>query len=176
MVLQSTVLGRLLARRSTTATAIAFVCVTAFTLGVAQPASASVYRYNVISKSATLHVTGTIFASCKITTAGGSCGISKGKSFTRTVGTSLGATRADVAVGLSISSADSETTTVGCTSPKLRAGQIWHARALGTRFTYKVQKQQAYKPRVGPTRWKTVGTSSQLQAYDPSANGISCGL
>lgn len=157
-------------------TAIAIVCAGALSLAHAQAANAAVYRYNIINKSSTANVTGAVFASCKITTTGGLCSISKGKSVTRTVQVSLGASRADVATGLSISSASSVTTTVGCSSPALRAGQVWKARALGTRHSYRVQKQESYRPRIGPTYWKTVGTSSVLTAYNPYSSGISCGL
>lgn len=48
---------------------------------------------------------------------------------------------------------------------------------MGTKCTYKVQKQQAYSARFGGgTQWKTVGTSSYLSAFNPYASAISCGL
>lgn len=157
--------------------AIAIVVgVVASTLSSAEPASAALFRYKVIEKSSTANVTGGVFASCKITTNGGACDIARGKSITRTIGISLGASRSVVSSGLSISAGNTVTTTVACQSPALKAGQTWHGRALGTRYNYKVQKQQSYKPRVGATQWKAVGTSSKLTAFDPKPNSISCGL
>lgn len=156
---------------------VAVATVIVFTFVSTQAAEAAVYRYKVISKSSTADVTGPkVIASCKVTTTGGKCAISSGKTATRTIQLSLGASRGDVSAGLNISSATSVSTTVGCHSPALRAGQIWKARALGTKYSYRLQKQQAYKPRIGPTSWKTVGTSGFLTAYNPYRSGISCGL
>lgn len=98
------------------------------------------------------------------------------ESITRTVQLSLGATRSFVSASLGFSSAEGVTTTVSCSSPALKAGQVWKARARGSSYTYKVKKLQAYKPRVGPTKWRTVSTSAALKAYNPYASDISCGL
>lgn len=156
---------------------VAVATVIVFTFVSTQAAEAAVYRYKVISKTSTSYVTGPkVIGSCKVTSTGGSCSISRGKTATRTIQVSLGASRSAVSAGLNISSAASVTTTVSCKSPALRAGQIWKARALGTSYKYRVQKQKAYKPRVGPTSWRTVGTSSTLKAYNPYRSGISCGL
>lgn len=65
---------------------------------------------------------------------------------------------------------------LSCSSPALKAGQVWKARALGSTYTYKVKKLQAYKPRIGPLKWRTVDTSATLKAYNPYASDISCGL
>lgn len=154
----------------------ALLTVAGMVLATSEPASAAVLRYKVISKTSTKNATGSVIASCKITSNGGTCSISRGKSVSRTIGVSLGVSRSEVSAALSISSAASVTTTVACSSPALKAGQAWKARGLGTRYTYKVQKQQGFRPRVGPLNWKTVGTSSTLTAFNPSANSISCGL
>jgi hypothetical protein len=146
-------------------------------MGATQAADAATYRYNVINKTSQSNYTGAAFASCKITSTGGTCTITTGKTVTRTIGVSLGASRSDVSVGLNISSAGSVTTTVACASPALKAGQVWKARALGTRFTYKVRKQEGIRPRIGGgVIWNTVGTSGTLTAFNPSRSAISCGL
>lgn len=162
-------------RRSAYVAAL-MVFVLAFTLACPQPANAAPVRYNVIDKTSRLNVTGPVFATCRITTTGGGCDIARGKSVDRTIGLDLGASRSVISAGLSISSAQGVKTTVSCQSPKLRAGQTWRARAVGTRHSYRVQKQVSYKPRVGRTRWRTEATSSKLTAFDPRANSISCGL
>lgn len=162
--------------RTLALSAIAVASVFGLTLGASQPASAAVYRYNVINKTSTTYVTGSVFASCKITTTGGYCTISRGKSVDRSIQVSLGAGREAVSAGLGISSSFSVTTSVGCTSPALKAGQTWKARAVGTRYYYRLQQQQAYKPRVGATSWRTVATSGYLAAYSPYSSAISCGL
>lgn len=170
-------LSRRAVRRRSILLALGILCVGVFTLGTTQAAEAAVYRYNVISKSSQSSYTGAVFASCKITSAGGTCTITTGKSVTRTIAVSLGASRAEVAVGLDISSADTVTTSVACASPALKAGQIWKARALGTKYTYKVQKQQGSRPRIGgPINWRTIGTSGSLTAFNPYRSSISCGL
>jgi len=171
--------------------AIGLLCVGVFTFGTTQSADAASYRYVVINKSAQSNTTGPVFASCQITSNVGTCTISTGKSITRTIQVSLGASRAEVSVGLSISSAESVTTTVACASPALSAGQTWRGRALGTRFTYKLQKQEGIHPRVGGgvtwvtpstprvgggVTWVTRDTSGQLSAFNPSSTSISCGL
>ena len=156
---------------------VAITTVAVLTLISTQAADAAVYRYKVISKSSVSYVSGSkVIGSCKVTSTGGRCAISSGRTATRTIQVSLGASRSDVSAGLSISSASSVTTTVGCNSPAMRKGQIWKARALGTKYSYRLQKQQAYKPRIGPTSWRTVGTSGRLTAYNPYRSGISCGL
>lgn len=164
-------------RRPAILLTIGVVCVGVFTMGATQAAEAAVYRYNVISKSSQSNVTGATFASCKITSAGGTCTITTGKTVARTIAVSLGASRGDVAVGLNISSATSVTTTTACASPALRAGQIWKARALGTKYTYKLQKQQGSRPRIGgPVNWRTIATSGSLTAFNPYRSAISCGF
>lgn len=146
-------------------------------MATTQAADAATYRYAVINKTSQSNYTGSVFASCKITSTGGTCTITTGKTVTRTIGISLGASRSDVSLGLNISSADSVTTTVACASPALKAGQTWKARALGTRYTYKVQKKEGIRPRVGGgVIWKIVGTSGTLTAYNPYRSAISCGL
>lgn len=160
----------------------AFVSVAALSLTIASVAmapaaeAASITRLNVVNITTKKNVTGAQFASCKITTKGGTCSISKGKSADRTVQVSLGASRDLVSAGLSISKSKTQTTSVGCDSPKLKAGQVWRGRSVGKQYTYKVQQQKGTKPRFGGTRWTTVATSGYLKAHDPSATDISCGL
>ncbi|WP_334148010.1 hypothetical protein [Microbacterium sp.] len=152
------------------------LCIGAFTLGATQAAEAAVYRYNVLNVTSSSNFIGGVIASCTITTGGGTCVITKGKTATRNIELSVGASRADVSAGLKISATSSVTTTVGCTSPALKSGQTWRAHAVGTQYRYNLQKQEAYKPRVGPTYWKTVETSGKLTAFNPSPSAISCGL
>lgn len=164
-------------RRRSLLFAIGVLCVGVFTMTTTQAADAASYRYNVINKTSQKNYTGAVFASCKITSTGGTCTITTGKTVTRTIGVTLGASRSEVSLGLNISSADSVTTTVACASPALKAGQVWKARAMGTRYTYKVQKQEGIRPRIGGgVIWNTIGTSGTLSAFDPSRSAISCGL
>lgn len=131
----------------------------------------------MVDKISTANATGDVFATCKITSQGGTCTITTGKSVTRTIQLSLGASRSDVSAGLSISSATSETTSVACASPALSAGQTWKARAVGTRYAYDLKKQKGSTPRIGGTiTWSTVETSGRLTAFNPSSTSISCGL
>jgi hypothetical protein len=60
---------------------------------------------------------------CTVYTTGGTCSISKGKSATRTIQTSLGITRNAVASSLSISAASTVSLTASCNSPVLKSGQ-----------------------------------------------------
>jgi hypothetical protein len=137
---------------------------------------AAVYRYNVLNVMTKSNAVGGVIANCKITTSGGVCTITRGKTATRTIEVSLGATRVEVSAGLKISAASSVTTTVGCTSPALESGKIWKARALGTEYRYTLQKQESHRPRVGRVIWTTVETSANHKAFNPSSAGISCGL
>lgn len=146
------------------------------TVGVAVPAQAAPIKHEIQKISKASYVTGEVFASCRITTTGGTCTIAKAESITRTVQLSLGVSREVVSASLGFSSAKSVSTTVSCSSPALKAGQVWKARALGSTYTYKVKKLQAYKPRIGPLKWRTVDTSATLKAYNPYASDISCGL
>lgn len=170
-----------IARSSHRGKALSFIigvlCVAIFTIGNTQAASAASYRYVVINKSSQSNSTGSVFASCKITSNGGTCTITTGKSVTRTIQVSLGASRGDVSAGLNISSAESVTTTVACASPALKAGQTWKARALGTKYTYNVREEKRSQPRIGgPATWSTVQTSGKLTAFNPYSSSISCGL
>ena len=80
-------------------------------------------RYEVVGVTKTSYVTGPAFASCKISTTGGTCNISSAKAVTRSVQVSLGATRGFVSGSLGFSAGASVTTTVACTSPPLKAGE-----------------------------------------------------
>lgn len=110
---------------------------------------------------------------CTVYTTGGTCSISKGKSATRTIQTSLGITRNAVASSLSISAASTVSLTASCNSPVLKSGQSWVAWAQGTRYKYKVQT----KVWVGGKQQPGLGqTSGWLYAFNPNPGYISCGL
>lgn len=49
--------------------------------------------------------------------------------------------------------------------------------SLGTKYTYKLQKQQGSRPRIGgPVNWRTIATSGSLTAFNPYRSAISCGF
>jgi hypothetical protein len=110
-----------------------------------------------------------VFAQCSIGTAGGTCTITTGKSVTRTVGLSLGASRDWAAGQLSISSANTVSTSVSCTSPPLPAGGVWRAKARGDRFTYKIRKQTW----IGQILYSTE-TSGTQSSFNPYPTNIHC--
>lgn len=150
--------------------------VASLALAPAAEAATTLTRYNVIQVTKKYSATGGQFASCKITSTGGTCTITSGKLVARTVQASLGYTQSGVSAGLNISQATTVTTTVSCSSPALKAGQVWRARAVGTQYNYKIQQQRGTKPRIGGTTWTTVATSGALTAFDPYTQDISCGL
>jgi hypothetical protein len=103
-------------------------------------------------------------ASCS--NPGGTCTITTGKSLQTTVGVDLGITASQVAGALSFSLSRTSTTTVGCTSPRLSAGQTYKAFRVGVRKYYRVQKYN------GPA---LVATSGLLTAWQPySYTAIHC--
>jgi hypothetical protein len=106
---------------------------------------------------------------------GGTCSIQRGETATRTIGLSLGVSRSVVAGSLNISASTAVTTTVGCTSPKLKKGQVWKAWPNGTRYSYKVKKT-VNQPAGSGKRKITTTTSGTLYAFSPRANSISCGF
>lgn len=117
--------------------------------------------YQVVNKTST---TGYVNYAQKLTycqsgTAGVSCTISSTYSATRTIGVSLGWTRAGVAAGLSISSASSVSVSVACTSPPLAAGQKFVAYPIGTRYSYRIYHYGTY---ITPTY------SGYLTAFNPN--------
>jgi hypothetical protein len=164
-------------RRDTGLAAIGLAVVSLLMLSWPQTAHAVTYRYVAVNVITTSNALGGEIARCHISYDGGSCTITRGKTAERTISAQLGATRAEIAASLGISTSTSVTTTVGCNSPALRAGQTWRARAMGTRYSYHVAQQEMQRPRVGPTRWVTTRTSAnRTSAFNPAANQISCGL
>ena len=80
-----------------------------------------------------------LLAMCRASS--GVCTTDESKSATRTIGLALGATRSWAAGQLSISTAASRTLSISCTSPRLKAGQVWKAYPLGVRWSYKIRSQ-----------------------------------
>jgi len=108
-------------------------------------------------------------SSCSIGAAGGSCVISRGRTASRSIQLSLGVTREMVAASFGFSSGYTVSTSVTCTSPVLKAGQIWRAYAVGTRHKYKAKKVTM----VGYLAAKTE-TSGWLYAFNPKAADLHC--
>lgn len=108
-------------------------------------------------------------ASCTVGTSGATCAIGKGKSVARTVGVQLGVSSLFVSASLHISTETSESTTVTCTSPALRAGQSWLAYGQGVKFTYKVKKWMVINGMPSIPQ-----TSSETHAFDPEGDSIYC--
>ncbi|MFC8597472.1 hypothetical protein [Isoptericola sp. NPDC057191] len=108
---------------------------------------------------------------CTITTRGGRCTISRGKTATRTIETSFGVSRKSVAASLGFSSSTSVTMQQACTSPSMKKGKTWKAWAQGSRYHYKVQ------PKTRVAGFTISGKKSKwLYAFDPNPNDITCGL
>ena len=68
-------------------------------IAIGQAAEASVYRYTVIGKTSSTYARGAQIGACQITTDGGTCTVSQGKTATRSIQLSLGASRAEVSGG-----------------------------------------------------------------------------
>lgn len=137
-----------------------------------QPRS-SVYVYSVVNKSvnnANYINTGQLLANCSGST-GTSCAISSTKSATRSISLSLSMSRASVAGALGISSAASQSLAISCTSPKLKAGQVYKAYPRGVRYQYKVTRTQRTWTQAGWVNGPT-STSGWLYAFNPT--GIHC--
>ncbi|GAA3637511.1 hypothetical protein GCM10022200_21060 [Microbacterium awajiense] len=147
-------------------------------LGMTTPASALVdYSYRVVNASKSTYYTnfGQVVGSCKALTTGTTCTISKGKTATRTIGTSLGYTRSGVAASLNMSSASSVTISVSCTSPVLKAGQTFYAYPVGDRWSYRIKKDTIYSYTNTGTIYKTTTEySNYLTAFNPYASSIAC--
>ena len=101
---------------------------------------------------------------CVVVTSGQTCTISRTFDVTRSIGVSLGMTRAAVAASLSISSASSVSVGVSCTSPTMKVGQKYEAYPVGTRYTYKIKRWGTNQPAT---------TSGTLSAFNPN-RGIAC--
>lgn len=74
-------------------------CAALLTVGVAVPAEAAPIKHEIQKISKASYVTGEVFASCRITTTGGTCTVAKAESITRTVQLSLGVSREVVSAG-----------------------------------------------------------------------------
>lgn len=136
-----------------------------------EPLSDYVTHYRLANKSVKKSQKGPQFASCTILKKGGKCSIEKGRTLTRTINLSLGATRNWAAGQLGISSANTTTTTVSCHSPAMKKGEIWRGYSMGSRHKYKVKKLTYYKGRdLVDTK-----TSGWLYAFNPYRNSIACG-
>lgn len=124
----------------------------------------------VINKSSTSNSIGTqVLASCTVAVAGATCTITSGKSATRTIGLTFGATRSQVAGSLNISAAATQTISVSCTSPALPKGGSWRAKPKGTKFTYKIRELTYVDAIIVSQR-----DSATLTAFSPTANAIYC--
>jgi len=111
---------------------------------------------------------------CTIETKGGTCTISSGMSATRPVQLALGASRDNISAQLSLSSATTQSVTVGCTSPAMAAGKVWTAWPTGNLWQYRSNKRVHERRSDGMDY--DGGTSDLLKAFDPSQTRISCGL
>ncbi|AEE71878.1 hypothetical protein TIA1EST31_03353 [Cutibacterium acnes FZ1/2/0] len=95
-------------------------------------------------------------------------------SATRTVQLALGASRDNISAQLSLSSATTQSVTVGCTSPAMAAGKVWTAWPTGNLWQYRINKRVHERRSDGMDY--DGGTSDLLKAFDPSQTRISCGL
>jgi hypothetical protein len=108
-------------------------------------------------------------SSCSVGTAGARCTIAKGKSASRSIQLTLGLTRKIVSGALGFSADSSVTTTVSCSSPTMKVGQVWRAYAVGTRHKYKAKKVTMVGYLVASTE-----TSGWLYAFNPQPADIHC--
>lgn len=108
-------------------------------------------------------------SSCSVGVAGAKCTIAQGKTASRSIQLSLGLTRRIVAGSLGFSADSSVTTTVSCSSPAMKVGQVWRAYAVGTRHKYKAKKVTMVGYLVAKTE-----TSGWLYAFNPKPADIHC--
>jgi len=147
--------------------AAAFLLAGVTILSTAQASTAGGIRtfYRVVPVTDYLS-SGPKLGSCIVSSAGGGCTVTSGKTATRTISVELGYTRAGVAGKLGISSAKSTTITVGCS---------WSTK--GTHYAYAYGRQYSYRIQEwydGPTP-KLIETSDVVHAFDPFSNSIYCG-
>ncbi len=120
-------------------------------------------RVNYIDKSQTV-------GRCIIGTDGGTCTIQKGATIQRTIGVDLGITRSEVAAKLSISASKTLSSSVSCSSPRLKKGQAWLASPIGTRYSYLIKR----------TLWQGQGLPSvpdgqvTKTAFNPYSSQLYC--
>jgi hypothetical protein len=125
--------------------------------------------YTVIDKSYVSNYVNKSSLIARCYAVGGTCSISKGREASVSIGLSLGATRSEVAAGLSITASSSVSLTIGCTSPTLKSGESWSAYPIGRKYKYKVKAVNA-----GPGGPPTTTTSGYLSAFSPYSNQIYC--
>ncbi|HEX7716624.1 MAG TPA: hypothetical protein VF416_05000 [Marmoricola sp.] len=80
-------------------------------------------------------------ASCR--NAGGTCTITRVESRTTTISTGLGLSKGAVAASIGFQVGYTSSTSVSCTSPKLKQGQVFRAYVVGTTKMYKIQRTYA---------------------------------
>ena len=86
-------------------------------------------------------------------------------SATRTVQLALGASRDNISAQLSLSSATTQSVTVGCTSPAMTAGTVWTAWPRGNLWQHRINKRVHEKGSDGMDYGGE--TSGPLKAFDP---------
>lgn len=139
-------------------------------LGPVVAAEAAVVSYKVVRVEKYANQIGAqVIGSYLIRTDNGTCTITSGKSASREIGLTLGATRDQVAAGLSISAGKTVTTTVSCASPPLKSGSYWKARPMGTKYFYYIEERYSANGMI------STKTSSRLTAFNPSSTSIACG-
>lgn len=114
---------------------------------------------------------GQVIASCKVVRDGTSCTITHSTSSTRTVSLDLGITRKDVSAKLGFSSSSSVGVSVSCTSGPMKKNSIFSAWPRGDRYRYKVER----KTYLNRGTQVLTNTSGWLYAFNPYANGFTCG-
>jgi hypothetical protein len=128
------------------------------------------HKYSIIHKTTThgyknLH---DVIGGCARGTSG-VCHVTVGKSATNTFGTSLGITVDELASILNVSTARTQSVSVGCASPKLKRGQGYRAYSVGTLYRYKIREYAV----VG-TVHRLLATSGWKTTYKASASTIYC--
>lgn len=114
---------------------------------------------------------GSLVGACTVTVSGGSCTIAQTTSVARSIQLDLGITRSWVAGKLGVSATSTQTTSVTCNSPVMRAGQTWKAWPRGTRYSYVLRRQTLHSGQYISTK-----TSGTLYAFNPRANDVVCGF
>lgn len=151
----------------------------ALAIGTSVPASAHTgINYYAVNKSKTANSINfaQLLASCSVGTSGATCTISKGKTATRTISLSLGASRGVIASQLGISADTSVSVSTSCTSPVMSAGQVWKAYPVGDRWSYRIHKRTTVYNNQGFVQSTTNEYSAYLSAFNPYSASIHCRL
>lgn len=104
---------------------------------------------------------------------GSTCVITKTKGATRTIGLTFGLSRGFVAAGLNITTASSESVSVGC-SHTVTPQQWYIAYPVGTTYRYRIQKVVSTFNGISTTKNTTY--SGYLVAFSPGSASIHCVL